>query len=320
MGARTGHILDGLLEPQWLKLVEWHDARLDHAHVPVGTTSRGTAVSVDRRVVDSGSLLLINSVEPHYFAGYTGGRKSLVPGVAGYNTIEQNHRLALQPEADVLRLNGNPVHEDAEEALALLPLPELLSLQVVLDQRQRIAFMAAGALRTTFHAAVAEADRRYVASLPEAADIVVSAAAPPMDYDLYQSQKAVDNAARATRDGGTLILVSSCRHGIGHPGYFDLLASSATPGEAQRRIANHYVLGYHKANRLAAAAGRIGIFSVTHLPEATARATFFQPFADLQTALDAAVVRSEPVSNLRIAVLPDGCVTVPRVEQTGRQP
>lgn len=313
-------ILDGLLEPEWLQRVEWHDARLGHAHIPVGTTSRGTTVSIDRRVVDSGSLLLINSVEPHYFAGYTGGRKSLVPGLAGYGTIEANHCLALQPDADVLRLTGNPVHEDAEEALSLLPLPELLSLQVVLDHGQRIAFMAAGALRTTFEAAVAEADRRYVAPLPKLADIVVSAAAPPMDYDLYQSQKAVDNAARAIRDGGTLILVSSCRHGIGDSGYFDLLASSATPAEAQRRIENHYVLGYHKANRLAAAAGRFSIFSLTHLPEATARAAFFQPFADLQTALDAAVARSGSESGLHIAVLPDGCVTVPRVEQNERKP
>jgi len=312
------HILHGLPDSRWPHLVEWHDAQLNSAHVEVGTTSRGTPVHIDRRVLDSGSLLLVNSVEPHYFAGYTGGRKSLMPGLAGFDTIEANHCLALQPAADVLCLTGNPMHEDAEEAISLLPLPDLLSLQVVLDQHQHIAFLAAGPLHATFEAAVAEADRRYVASLPEAADIVVSAAAPPMDYDLYQSQKAVDNAARAIRDGGTLILVSSCRHGIGDPRYFDLLASSATPAEAQRRIADHYLLGYHKANRLAAAAARINIFSVTHLPDETARAAFFTPFADLQTALQEAVARSGSASGLRIAVLPDGCVTVPRVEQTGR--
>lgn len=310
------HILNGLSEPRWPELVEWHDARDAHGHVSVGTTSRGTPVGVDRRVVEAGSLLLINSVEPHYFAGYTGGRKSLVPGVAAYDTIEVNHRLALQAEADVLCLTGNPMHEDAEEALALLPLPQLLSLQVVLDQRQQVACMAAGDLPTTFAAAVVEADRRYVAPLPRPVDIVVSAAAPPMDYDLYQSQKAVDNAARALRDGGVLILVSSCRHGIGDRGYFELLASSADPTEAQRRIAEHYVLGYHKANRLAAAAGRINIFSVTHLPNATARAAFFQPFADLQTALDAAVARTGATPGIHVAVLPDGCVTVPRVLAT----
>ena len=94
-----------------------HDARAQEEMVLLGRTRRGTDVRVNRLLAEAGSVILINSVEPHYFAGYTGGRKSLFPGLAAYETVWANHRLSMEPGSESLVLSGNPVHEDLEEAL-----------------------------------------------------------------------------------------------------------------------------------------------------------------------------------------------------------
>ena len=299
----------GLLAP----LVRWHDSRDVSSLVRLGETPRHTPVYLSREVVESHGLILINSVEPHYFAGYTGGRKSLVPGVAGFETIEANHRLALDPAADTLELDGNPVHEDLLEAVALLPSRPLLSLQLVLDRSQRICAAYAGDLPESFANAVQAANREFVVDLQQRFDVVVTAAAPPMDYDLYQSQKALANASRAVRTGGTLILVSSCRHGIGDRTFFDLLAGSPDPRSAINAVVATYRLGYHKAALMASLAERYRILSVTKLPDDAARAVFLEPFPSLDEALKDAIGRLGPTPS--ILVLPDGCVTVPRVKE-----
>lgn len=294
-------------------ITQWHDAR-DHANlIYLGETRRGTPVSIHRAVVEAWGMVLINSVEPHYFAGFTGGRKSLVPGVAGLATIEANHRLALEPAADLLALAGNPVHEDLVEACRLVRPDRLLSLQLVLDHSQRIAAAFAGSLEETFLAAVEAARRIFVVELPHRFDIVITAAAAPMDYDLYQSQKALENASRAVKPGGVIILVSSCRHGIGDRTFFDLLACSPHPDEVLRRVRHTYRLGYHKAARLATLASRFSLMAVTQLPPETATQALLQPYSSLEQALGAAVTKTGPHPS--ILVVPDGCVTVPSVKE-----
>ncbi|NLE74095.1 MAG: nickel-dependent lactate racemase [Actinobacteria bacterium] len=295
-------------------LVRWHDARDAASSVYLGDTPVHTPVWINREVVEADGLILINSVEPHYFAGYTGGRKSLVPGVSGFATIEANHRLALDPTAETLGLDGNPVHEDLMEAAALLPPRPLLSIQTVLDRTHNICAAYAGDLLETFTDAVQAANREYVVDLPHRYDIVVTAAAPPMDYDLYQSHKALENASLAVRPGGALVLVSSCRHGIGDRTFFDLLAASSDPESVLKAVAATYRLGFHKAARLASLAQRHRIMSVTGLSQDTSRAAFLEPFPSLTAALNDAATRLGP--NPSILVIPDGCVTVPRVKET----
>ncbi|OPZ78214.1 MAG: hypothetical protein BWY79_00844 [Actinobacteria bacterium ADurb.Bin444] len=292
--------------------VRWHDGHDAAAHVYLGKTQRGTPVWVDRAVVTAHSLVLINSVEPHYFAGYTGGRKSIVPGVAGFATIEANHRFALDPAADILALAGNPVHEDLEEAVAMLRVGPLFSIQLVLDGAQVATAAFAGGLHETFASAVDAAARAFVVDIPHRFDIVVTTAAPPMDYDLYQSQKALENAAQAVRPGGALILVSGCRHGIGGRAFFDLLAAAGNPDAALRAAHASYRLGYHKAARLASLAQQFRLLAVTGLQPHESRTVFLEPFRTLDEALAAAQADLGPEPS--ILVLPDGCVTVPRVK------
>ena len=216
--------------------IEAHAARNADDLAFVETTSRGTPVYVNRRLLQAERVVVINSVEPHYFAGYTGGRKSIFPGVAGFQTIEANHKLALDPAATILALEDNPVHEDMLECIDLLGDLPIFSIQMVLDHQHRLHAASAGSLPESFAQAVHHADEHYVVDIAELYDVVVTVAPYPMDYDLYQSQKAMENGAMALADGGVLILVSKCRHGIGDESFFNLLASAPTPRAVLRSI------------------------------------------------------------------------------------
>ena len=124
-----------------------HDAKDQDSLVHLGRTKRGTEIWVNRLLAEARSVVLINSVEPHYFAGYTGGRKSLFPGLAGYETVWANHKLSMQAGSEHLVLTGNPVHEDLEEATALgVTGKQVYSVQLVLDKDHRVGFASAGSL------------------------------------------------------------------------------------------------------------------------------------------------------------------------------
>ena len=289
-----------------------HDSRNAEDMVDLGSTRNGTPILLNKRLFEADRIIATGSVEPHYFAGFTGGRKAFLPGVAAYRTVEANHKQALSPAARALALEGNPVHEDMMDALPLIKAP-VFSFMTVLDKEQGIAAAASGDLMASFYAAVKIARNIFCVTVPAKADIVVSVAKFPMDIDLYQSQKAIDNGAIALRDGGVLILVSSCRDGIGDEAYANLLAQAASPQAAIEKIRAGYKLGYHKAAKMAEVSGRATVCAVTELPAQRLRSMFIEKAGSPQEALDKALaaLREKGVAIPKILVLPDGCVTVP---------
>ena len=289
-----------------------HEARREEDLVDLGRTRNGTPIVLNKRLFESDRIVVTGSVEPHYFAGFTGGRKAFLPGVAAFRTIEANHKLALSPAARSLALEGNPVHEDMMDALPLLKAP-VFALMTVLDKDQKVAAATAGDLMASFYAAVDSARRIFCVAVPARADVVVSVAKFPMDIDLYQSQKAIDNGALALKDSGTLVLVSSCRDGIGDEAYADLLASAPSPKEAIAKIAEGYRLGYHKAAKMAEVSARAAVAAKTELSGARLRSMFIEPAESVQSAVDAglAEARARGVKEPKVLVLADGCVTVP---------
>jgi nickel-dependent lactate racemase len=305
------HIFGPILADLAPRSIIWHDAHDPDTHASLGVTERGTPVHVDRAVTGASGILVINSVEPHYFAGYTGGRKSLVPGCAAESTISTNHRLALQPEAVALRLAGNPVHEDLEEAVSLLSDIPIFSVQVVLGASHNIVAACCGDLSASFAEATRAADREFTVDLPERFDVVVAAVPHPMDYDLYQAQKGIDHGALAVKDSGILILVSTCRNGVGGRAFFDLLASADSPRRALAHIEESWVLGYHKAARVAQVAERVRLWGVTELDPSAMAAAFVRPFSSVSEALAAAALEAGPGG--RVLFLLDAALTVPRI-------
>ena len=295
-----------------------HDAKAAEHMVALGRTSRGTDVKVNRLLAEARSVILINSVEPHYFAGYTGGRKSLFPGLAAYETVWANHRLSMEPGSESLVLSGNPVHEDLEDALTLgIAGKRVFSIQLVLDKEHQIGFAAAGPLADTFLQAVRVADRQFVLDLEERCEVVVAVAPHPMDCNFYQTNKAIQSGALAVKDGGILIVVSQCPFGLGeNQTLFDMLAAAGSPQEAMERAdLEEYRLGVQQATRVASILQRVEIWTVTGLGDEKVKAMFMTPFPDLQTALDEALRRQGP--RARALFLTEASITVPRVRARG---
>jgi lactate racemase len=266
---------------------------------------------INKKVTEYEKVMIIGSVEPHYFAGFTGGRKSFLPGVSSYKTIEMNHKHALHSDARALKLEGNPVHEDMIDALKTLNC-DVFSIQAVLDKKHKIYGLTSGDINKSFYQAIDKAEEIFVTEIPEKADIVVSVAGYPMDVDLYQSQKALDNGKLALKDGGILIVVSSCREGLGEEAFYDLLSSSETPAEVLEKIKGNYVLGYHKAGKMAEVNLWADVRAFSELDDELWKQIFIKPVKDLQKAVDDALKEKGPEAG--IIVLTDGCMTVPKIK------
>ena len=286
-----------------------HDAKKSEC-IHLGKSKNGTDMEVNRVAVEADRLVIITSVEPHYFAGYTGGRKSFLPGVASYRTIEQNHKLAMKSEAQSLILDGNPVHEDMMDALAVVRGKQIFSIQMVLDRHQNIYKVAAGDLNKAFAEAVGWANEVFSVPIPEKADVVISVAPYPMDVDLYQSQKALDNGKWALKDGGKIVMVAKCREGIGHPTFLKQLSSSKDSKKVLENLSQEYKLGYHKAAKMAEISVWADVWAVTDLDDKIISDANIRPFGTVQDALDEAL-RMKP--DAKVIILTDGSVTIPKV-------
>ncbi len=287
-----------------------HDAKKSEC-VYLGDAKSGTPMEVNKVAVDADRMVIITSVEPHYFAGYTGGRKSFLPGVASFRTVEANHKLAMSKAAQSLALEGNPVHEDMMDALEQIKGKKIFTIQMVLDRHQNIYKVASGDINKAFAQAVEWANQVFVVPIPEKADVVISVAPYPMDVDLYQSQKALDNGKWALKEGGKIIMVSKCREGIGHPTFLTQLSSSKDPKQVLENLKSEYKLGYHKAAKMAEIAVWADIWAVTDLDPEIISAANITPFPSVEAAVKKALAENP---DARILILSDGSVTIPRVE------
>lgn len=299
----------GDLYPRLKPLVYAHDAKRDEDMVYLGTSKNGTEMHVNKMAVDAHKIIIISSVEPHYFAGYTGGRKSFLPGIASYKTIEQNHKLALKASAKALSLQGNPVHEDMEDAIQTVKGKELFTILTVLDRHDRIYGATAGDITEALKAAIDKAHRVFSVEIKEKADIVVAVAPYPMDIDLYQSQKALDNGKLALNDNGILILVSKCRMGVGGETFVKLLSSCRSPQDTLDKIDKEFKLGYHKAAKIAEIARWAQMWAVTSLDDELLKSIFIRPFHSLQEAIDRAI---EQKGEEKIIFLMNASLSVPK--------
>lgn len=289
-----------------------HDARRDEDMEYLGVSSNGTEMYLNRMVNESRNIIVIGSVEPHYFAGYTGGRKAFLPGVASYRTIEMNHKHALSDAAQPLAIRGNPVAEDMDDAMEVLRDLNIFSMQTVLTADHGLYAMVAGDLFRSFDIAVEKANEVFCAKCSRKGNIVLTAAPYPMDIDLYQSQKALENGKLALEDGGIIILVSKCRQGVGDDAFLNLLCSANTCEEVMCKIDEGYKLGYHKAAKMAQIGVYAEMWAVSELDDATVRKAKLQPCMDIQGTFDRAVAKIREQGKQPYAViLPQGSLTVP---------
>ncbi len=202
--------------------VENHFARNDADHVDVGTTSKGTAVRLDARFVDADIRIATGLVEPHFMAGYSGGRKVIAPGVAHAETITtfHNHRFMADQNAANCVLEGNPLHEEQLEIVAMIG--GAYALNTVIDDERRLAFVNFGEIVGS-HLQAVDFVREY-AEVPVAKKfhtVVTSAAGYPLDKTYYQTVKGMVGPMDILAEGGDLIIVSECSEGMGSEEYVE---------------------------------------------------------------------------------------------------
>lgn len=218
----------------------------------LGTTSRGTPVEIGRQLLEAEAVVCLGSVEPHYFAGWTGGRKSLFPGLGSLRAIRANHRLALEPGAATGRLAGNPLHLDLVEAAQAISRrfldggrDEPRALNAVLCRGEVRGWRlgpAAGIVEELAPVGRAVFGRPLDALFP----LVVCLVDHPLDRDLYQALKALEHWKGAVAPGGALVIAADCAGGIGPPTFTQFLESGLTLRSIERRAREAYRLGDHK--------------------------------------------------------------------------
>ena len=279
--------------------------------VRMGTTSRGTPVDITRAVAEADFRICLGNIEFHYFAGYSGGAKAIMPGVSTPAAIQQNHRMMVSPEACAGKLAGNPIREDIEEAGAICGIHYILN--VILDEHKNIVHAVAGDVTQAHRAGCAYLDRMYRVTIPKQADIVlVSQGGAPKDANLYQTQKALDNAKHAVKKGGTVILMGACPEGLGSKTFEAWLTQAPTAHSMVERIGREFQLGGHKAAAIAMVLENASIDFVSEMDPEFVRSIFLNPRKTAQEALDAALAKYGPEAT--VIAMPFGGSTLPILE------
>jgi nickel-dependent lactate racemase len=267
-------------------------ARQDSDFVDLGTTSRGTPIRINRTVVDADLKVVVGGVAAHYFAGWGGGRKMILPGSAHIDSAWANHRMTLTDDGDMNPkchsgiMDGNPVHEDMVEVVGRLD--NLFLINVVLDGWGEIADVTAGHIIESHHEAVKQARKLLEVPFSEKCGLaIVSPGGRPLDTDLVQSHKAIDHAAESVRDGGVMIVLAECDNGMGSDTFIQWFDMCDPEAICKKLLAN-YELNGHTALALMKKLERFRILLVSSLPKETVERTGMVPVANAKEALDLA--------------------------------
>jgi len=278
----------------------------------IGVTSRGTPIEIFEPVLDANIVICTGSIEFHYYAGYTGGLKSLLPGVSSLASIRRNHALMASPDAVSGRVDS-PVRQDIEEGTKGL---SKFILNAVLNGKKEVVAVVSGDPIEAHRAGAVYADRMYRIQADPADIVITSPGGSPKDINLYQSQKSLENAKNIVKDGGTIILVAECPEGLGNSVYerwLDIPREELLP-----RMKDNFELGGHKAVLTSLLSERVDLYLVSVIPDDLAKKAYFTPVNDVGSALRAAISKhgeewgADAVP--QVLVIPHGGLTCP----TGR--
>jgi nickel-dependent lactate racemase len=293
-----------------------HDSRNPEMLVRVGATSNDVEVWLNHEWVAADLRITTGFVEPHFFAGFSGGPKMVAPGLAGLDTVMTLHdaRRIGHPSATWGITEGNPIHDDVREIARMLPVH--FAIDVTLNREQRITAVFGGEILAEHRAACAHAKSTAMRAVDSPFDVVVTTnSGYPLDQNLYQAVKGLSAAAQVVKPGGTIVCAAECRDGLpAHGAYGDILASRATPAELLDLIQSpHFSRPDQWQVQIQAQIQMKAsvLVKTSGLDAAAVRAAHFTPIDDVGAAVSEALRRAGPGATL--CVLPQGPQTIPYV-------
>jgi len=286
-----------------------HDA--DGDCVKIGETSMGNPVEINRRVHESDFIISTGFIEPHFFAGFSGGRKLILPAVSSRRAIYEHHSFEMidHPKVRTGVLEGNPFHEDMVEQAEIAGLDFIVN--VVLNRFKQIVGVFSGDFKKAHEEGV-KLDRKIVeVEVEEEADIsIASNSGYPLDRDFYQAVKGMDSASSVTKEGGTVIVVSECIDGIGPESFYEIHKGAKSPDEVYERIKKNQPIESQWQNQiLARIQKKNDIIAVTSLDDETVRDFLVTPAKSIEEALNMAFEKHG--RDARITVVAEGPFIMP---------
>ena len=318
--ASTSDEVQRMLGPELAATYEVvsHDGRDKDSLALLGASARGVEIWMNRRYLEADVRIVTGFVEPHIFAGYSGGGKGVLPGVAGAEIVMSNHGADMlgHPKAGWCSTQGNPIFEEMRE-IALRTRPTFC-VNVTLNELREVTAVFAGELVAAHDAGIVQAERQYVRQIEQPFDIVISTnMGYPSDLNLYQAVKGMSVAAEAVRDGGSVILVAECREGLGLSEYTELLTSEGSPRALLERINSPGFARYDQwgvqLQAMVQARADVWLYSsMSREQTESAHLGYCEDVAATIGALRTAHV-AEHKREPSIAVLPHGHLTVPKL-------
>ncbi len=288
----------------------------DHDIRFLGETSRGTPVYVNEPLLRCDRIIVTGTLSFHYFAGFGGGRKSLVPGLAGRTTCYATHKRVFMethgkdPMAVSGILEGNPVHEDMLEAAEMVRVD--FSMNSCVTPGKKLFAAISGSLRNAHEKACDLFSRYYRVSLGKRLPLVVaSAGGYPKDINFIQSHKALENVFQAVEEGGTIVLLARCQDGFGHADFFPWFDYSDL-GEFEKALRKNYMVYGQTAFATLYKAKRVKIILVSDLPRENVERMGMVPARDLGEGLD--VVESIVGEVKEYYLIPEAGSVVPVID------
>ena len=282
------------------------------------TNDRGIDVSLNSAYMSASVRILTGFIEPHIFAGWSGGGKSVLPAIANAEAVMSNHSgpMLAHPAANWCRTTDNPIFTEMRE-VAQASQPTFV-LNVTLDERKQLTGVFAGELRLAHDAGIAFAEGAFVQDVPHEFDIALTAhMGYPSDINLYQSVKALSVAAQAVRQGGAVILCAECPDGLGLPHFADLLGARSSPPELLEMVEDPEFSAFDQwgVQVTAMCQVKVNTYLYSSMSEAETRRAFMEPVHDISRALKGLLLRyrTELGREPRVLVLPYGQLTVPRL-------
>jgi lactate racemase len=276
----------------------------------LGETARGTPIAMNRRFMEADLRIVVGNVEPHHFAGFSGGVKSGAIGLAGRQTITANHSLLRDARSTLAIYDENPLRQDIEEMGRTVGIH--FALNVMMNDHKQIVGAFAGDPLSVIQAAIPLVRRIYEVPVREAYDVMITCPGGyPKDINLYQAHKSVSCANRVMREGGTMILVAACEDGPGSEGYERFMARGFESHQAamDQFIREPFRIGPHKAYIFGRDAVRLKrIYVVSDMAPERVRRLLLAP-ATLQEAVEAAIDSLSDTA--RVGIMPYGNATIP---------